>query len=105
MTDRQLINKTLEETLKQLSDILNKKFDDYANEDNGFSNFEKMSNLLEQDVKEVFVFYMSIKIARLVELIKRNKEPKNESIEDTINDLIGYSVLFKSYINKKSGTR
>ena len=85
---------------KELVAVLERQGKDYANEGNKFENFEKMANLLSIKPEQSFIFYLSIKITRLVELYRESKEPSNESVEDTLLDLIGYATLFRAYRSK-----
>lgn len=100
MTDQELIENTFKEIYDKGLEIIAKKGADYANEDNRFINFEKLANLNDLTPQRAFCFYLGIKIARLTELYKGKKQPKNESVEDTLLDLINYAVLFIAY-NKK----
>ena len=40
---------------------------------------------------------MCQKISRLENLLVNNKDPENESVEDSIRDLINYRLLFEGY--------
>jgi len=46
---------------------------------------------------------MNNKIARLKNLVLKDKEPKNESVVDTVMDLAIYSNMFLIVNNKKWG--
>lgn len=35
------------------------------------------------------------KFARLKNLLSNTKDPKNESIDDTVNDIMGYGLVYK----------
>jgi len=78
-------------------EILIKKNNDYAKQDDVFSNFKLISEITGLNIKQVFMVFISVKIARLKELFS-GKEPKNESIEDTLIDLVNYTELLYIYL-------
>lgn len=75
--------------------VLSNKGHDYSKEEDAYSNFKKIANMLDLPVKKVFNFFLACKVARLVELI--DKEPNNESVRDTLVDLANYSCLRAVY--------
>ncbi len=91
----------------KLIDVLKSKANDYAGED-VLSNFKQVSsaakslNLNIGDPTQYALFMCVLKIARLSNLINSNKEPNNESIEDSFIDLIGYAKLsLCNYLDEK----
>lgn len=80
---------------KEMSDIIHlliKKNTDYGD---SFFELMKKFGLLS------FVIRINDKIGRIETIVKRQKiEVKSESVEDTINDIIGYCLLLKHYLNK-----
>lgn len=72
--------------------LIAKKAHDYANNKDCFSNFRKTSGFLNQPFYAPYLTMMAIKLARLVELFG-GKQPKFESIQDTLMDLANYSCL------------
>ena len=75
------------------------KGDDYANEDR-LSNFKLAGAISGGDARTNCLNLISTKVARLGVLIKTNKEPNNESIEDSVLDLANYAVLLSMIINE-----
>ena len=75
---------------KDILELLESKGDDYANEDR-LSNFKESACLLNTTAFKVCLNQIAIKISRIVNLIDR--EARNESLEDSINDLFTYSLL------------
>ena len=71
-------------------ELLETKGDDYANDDR-LSNFKESACLLNTTAFKVCLNQIAIKISRIVNLIDR--EARNESLEDSINDLFTYSLL------------
>jgi hypothetical protein len=80
----------------EISDIvyhlLDRKGDDYADEDR-LSNFKRVASILSKEPFDICLTLIGIKIARITNLI--NKDARNESMEDSIQDLITYSYLLK----------
>lgn len=90
---------TKQEQLKLANDIsdivyhlLDKKGDDYANEDR-LSNFKRVASILGKEPIDICLTMIGIKIARITNLT--DKDARNESMEDSIQDLITYSYLLK----------
>ncbi len=75
------------------------KGDDYANEDR-LSNFKLAGAISGGDARTNCLNLISTKVARLGVLINTNKEPNNESIEDSVLDLANYAVLLSMIINE-----
>jgi CTP synthase (UTP-ammonia lyase) len=75
--------------------ILVSKASDYAKEGDCFSNFKKIATICDVPVEKVFLMFTTVKIARIVELL--TKENKNESLEDSLMDLINYAALMFAY--------
>lgn len=75
------------------------KGDDYANEDR-LSNFKLAGAISGGDAKINCLNLIATKVARLGVLINTDKEPNNESIEDSVLDLANYAVLLSMIINE-----
>lgn len=76
--------------------ILERKGHDYAQDADVFSNFKKMAAMSGESMDEIFIFFLSVKLARLTEL--KNKDPKNESRQDTLKDKAIYACLYFLWI-------
>jgi len=96
------MRKQAEIVFGELLDLLKKKNNDYAEDDNCFSNFEYCADKADISVDNVFMVFLAVKLARLKELLS-GKETKNESIIDTLKDMANYAVLFSLYLNNKGG--
>jgi len=77
---------------QRVFDLIKDKGDDYANEDR-LSNFKDTAVLCGTTPMQVCLNQIGIKIARIVNLLE--KPPKNESLADSLQDLITYSYLLK----------
>jgi hypothetical protein len=80
--------------IQALRDTLELKNSDYANIDDMFANFNKVACMNGTSPRHVFLTMIGVKVARLAEL-SSGKHPKNEAMEDSIKDLMGYSILWK----------
>lgn len=81
--------------MTRLIDKLIQKNTDYGN-----SFFE----LMDEYGFPAFTIRLTDKIVRIKTIEKRQKiEVASESIEDTIDDIIGYCLLYKHYKNKGYG--
>lgn len=93
-------------------DIFNKKSHDYADDD-CLSNFKRMGKVLDalyvNELPPELAYCMTLvllKIDRTVNLIKRGVKPDNESIEDTMLDMMNYIDLFKAlYIERNENVK
>ncbi len=77
--------------------ILTKKANDYAKDQDVFSNFKLISQVCDIPVEKVFLMFITVKLARLVELTtKENKV--DESKQDSLMDLANYACLMNVYL-------
>jgi hypothetical protein len=96
---------TKQEQLQRFDDLVAKlrktledKGHDYAGED-VLSNFKDSGKRIGKTPEEHCLSLISTKVSRLSNLLSdRKKTPKNEAIQDSILDLIGYSFLLDSII-------
>lgn len=89
-----------EEFFKNCSELLIKKANDYAKDEDVFSNFKKIAQTVEIPAEKTFLVFMAVKIARVMELIK--KEAKvDESISDSLQDIANYACLMSLYLKEK----
>ena len=90
------IKKTFEECIKIAED----KNKDYSSTENPFSNIETCK-VYGINPEHGLLIRMMDKFSRLNNLIVNKKEAsvKDESIEDTIDDMINYLAILKAYRN------
>jgi len=96
-------NPHFDEMLRRMRDTHDRKQHDYAAEGNPFSNFEDAARVANVSVDEVFAVLIGTKLARINELVRSNKQPKNESLLDSYLDLAMYATLRAAYALKASG--
>lgn len=87
--------------------ILKKKGNDYSKTCDTLSNFKEMSvlaNILGIKVSEpegYCLMFVLIKLHRICNLIYQGVKPKNESINDSIDDMQNYLELLRGLLNEK----
>ena len=91
------MNKEQQQTV--LGDIMDKiieiqlsKGDDYANSDR-LSNFKLAGNICGLTPEQNCLSLIATKVARLGVLISGESKPNNESVDDSVIDLISYGTL------------
>ena len=83
----------------KMEKVLFSKGDDYANTDR-LSNFKLAGAITGGNASTNCLNLIATKVARLGVLLNSDKEPNNESIEDSVLDLANYSVLLWMIINE-----
>lgn len=84
--------------LSKCISIMDAKKNDYAENSNRYSNFEESAKIAGIKPEQAIITLMGVKVARLRQLTVNNKEIKNESINDSILDLINYSLILGGYV-------
>lgn len=84
---------------KDCRDTLVSKNHDYSNTDQVFSNFIERHQITGIETERLFLNDIALKISRIKNLI--GKEAQHESMEDSVQDLINYAVLFSAYLEYK----
>jgi hypothetical protein len=83
----------------KMKEILFKKGNDYANEDR-LSNFKLAGTIAGGSAEINCLNLIATKVARLGVLLNSGKSPNNESIQDSIIDLINYGVLLDMIVTE-----
>lgn len=93
----------IQETFTKCYELLKSKNNDYAGEktQDPFSNFRKSEAIGVKTEKGILVRMMD-KMSRVSNLIEQDASVKTEKIEDTLEDLINYAAILKSYIKNKN---
>ena len=81
-----------EKKVDVLRSILFSKGNDYANKDR-LSNFKLAGTICGLSPEQNCLSLIATKVARLGVLLSNESTPNNESIEDSIDDLINYGML------------
>lgn len=85
------------ELLQPSITLMESKHEDYGNDEHGIIPLDAyfpFGNIS-------YVQMLHIKTMRLVALTNGNKKPNHESVEDTVRDLINYSVFYLDFLNKE----
>lgn len=75
-------------------ELMQRKNHDYASQD-PFDNFYVVEALRITSAEEGILVRMSDKLARLASVLKKGSQV-DESVEDTVLDLVNYSVLLQA---------
>lgn len=89
------------EMTQKMKQILLSKGDDYANTDR-LSNFKLAGNVSGLNAKLNCLSLIATKVARLGVLLNSNKEPNNESVQDSVLDLANYAVLLSMILSEEN---
>lgn len=76
------------------------KNNDYAKGDDPFKNF-KVSEVVGVPVERGIMVRMMDKVARISNSFDTELKVKDESVSDTLNDLINYAAILKAYLSQK----
>lgn len=76
--------------------IVELKNADYAGENDPFKNF-RAAELLGMTVEQGILLRMSDKMTRIGNLLKSQQKVQDESIEDTLLDLMNYANILLTY--------
>jgi len=90
----------LEKIVAEIKQTMFKKGNDYANEDR-LSNFKLAGSIVGLSASQNCLSLIATKVARLGVLLK-GSEPNNESIDDSILDLVCYSCLLSMIEREKT---
>lgn len=90
----------LEKIIAEIKQTMFRKGNDYANEDR-LSNFKLAGSIVGLTASQNCLSLIATKVARLGVLLK-GSEPNNESIEDSILDLVCYSCLLSMIEREKT---
>jgi len=90
----------LEKIIAEIKQTMFRKGNDYANEDR-LSNFKLAGSIVGLSASQNCLSLIATKVARLGVLLK-GSEPNNESIDDSILDLVCYSCLLSMIEREKT---
>lgn len=90
----------IETTFAQCLEICRKKNGDYATDQDALKNL-RASEVIGVDPQKAILVRLTDKFTRLGNLIDRPPQVKDESVEDTIRDIINYNALLLALRNAK----
>lgn len=92
---------SIEETFKQCLEIAKRKNADYAGDTDPFANFRLVEKLSICSVETGILVRLTDKYARIINLLDKQAQVKDESVEDTIRDSINYWAILLAYRETK----
>jgi hypothetical protein len=72
------------------------KNQDYAGDKDPFKNF-RYAEMVGVDVERAILVRMSDKLARISNCLDKEVQVKDETVNDTLSDLINYTAILKAY--------
>jgi hypothetical protein len=84
---------SFESVLEEVRNLHDLKTADYAQDTDPFSNFRDSARQVGITPGQSVEVLIATKQSRLRQLLGEMKEPKNESIRDTLRDRVVYSVI------------
>lgn len=91
---QQLLNKCLQ--------LLASKNHDYSETQDAFANFKLAAHIAGIPTEQTLLTLLGMKLARLNQLLGKNKSPKHEAVEDTLMDIINYTLLLRGILQERS---
>lgn len=82
-------------------ELLRNKSNDYAEGGDAFLNFKTAAQIAGISPEQTLLTLLGMKISRLTQLIGKGKSAKNESVEDTMLDVINYVVLLRGMMQEE----
>ena len=98
--NREQLYKAMEVTFKECLAIAEAKNNDYAKGYDPFRNF-KISEVFGVPVERGIMVRMMDKVSRISNGLDSELMDKDETINDTLDDLINYTAILKAYLNSK----
>lgn len=94
-----------EDNFKKCLSIMQAKNADYsAGDDDALRNF-KTAKLVNLDPKHILLANMVNKISRIGNLLSKEAAVETEKIDDTILDLVNYSILLLAYLHDETNSQ
>lgn len=95
---------SISDTFNHAYSTLEKKSQDYSGDKDPFKNFKLCEAVGLATLEEGILVRMFDKMGRVANLIKQTQTPKvDESVEDTLMDLINYAAILIAYRENKNG--
>lgn len=83
--------------------LMSAKSHDYAESKDAFLNFKTAAQLAGISPEQTLLTLLGMKLSRLTQLVGKSKQPKNEALEDTMIDVINYTLLLRGMIKERAG--
>ena len=102
-TDFDRFIKDSQSILDRCVQIMSAKSHDYAESKDAFINFKTAAQLAGISPEQTLLTLLGMKLSRLTQLVGKGKQPKNEALEDTMVDVINYTLLLRGMIKERTG--
>jgi len=96
-------NQLADKVFNECKVILAKKGADYAGDDDALHNFKTLAERLGMTKYQVWAIYFNKHIEAVNNSIKHNPEAPErqaESLDESIKDIINYSIIFKALLSE-----
>lgn len=106
--NREELLKNHEVLCRKAHELMQRKNADYAGRKGNepFANFTRCEAMGICSTEQGFLVRMTDKLSRLSSFVEAGTfQVKDESLEDTIVDIINYAVLFQSYVQDKKAKK
>lgn len=100
MVTRDMLTEEIKETFEFCLSLMQRKNKDYATEADAFANF-RLSEMVGVSPERANLVRVADKMARISNLMDKTNDVSDETVEDTINDIINYMAILKSMIKHK----
>jgi len=97
MTSRATLVKDVQDTFSECLKIVEIKNKDYATTSDAFANF-KLSEMVGVSPERASLVRVADKLARVSNLLDKDNDVKDETVADSIHDIINYMAILKSMI-------
>ena len=97
MSSRSQLVDSVDKTFTECLEILKIKNHDYAGEEDSYKNF-RFAELVGLSVERAILVRMSDKLARISNCLDKDVKVKDETVSDTLSDLINYTAILKAYL-------
>jgi hypothetical protein len=87
--------------LNRCIELLRSKSHDYAEGGDAFVNFKTAAQVAGISPEQTLLTLLGMKISRLTQLVAKGKKAKNESVEDTMLDIINYVLLLRGMMQEQ----
>jgi len=97
-SNKNILLNDIEDTFKKCLEVATRKNSDYGGkESNPYQNFSN-SEIVGVPIPKGIMVRMMDKVSRISTLLEKEAQVKDEAIEDTLDDLINYTAILKSYL-------
>jgi hypothetical protein len=90
-----------QKTFSKLLQTLENKGKDYATDADVYQNFRLAETLLKIPVNKSIMSRLIEKVSRISNLLDKNASVKEETIDDTLDDLIGLAIVLKAKLREE----